>query len=293
MARIVGLMFRVAGLLMDEPGDGTGGGGTGDGTSAAGNDGTKQPGNDLKTDAGAGLDRVAAPDKKAEDERNRGILADLQKERKARQEFERQVQSFKQQLEQQTRRVQVLAGVNPKSEDETARDEVLERLRAVNPALADITADDLKSLREIRAQQTTLQAATEHHWMLHGEAMLTKVVDGVAKAFGGQLSERQLTRVKNAYVREAEDNPEFLARHDRGDQKLIDEFVKDWVEDFFEPARRHVTKSEVDRMRRVPGARDRSVAGGGAPKKINYSDPKALEDALVASFREHGGEFGN
>ncbi len=44
-------------------------------------------------------------------------------------------------------------------------------------------------------------------------------------------------------------------------------------------------------MRSVPGGRDRSVAGPGG-KPVNLNDQKQFEDAIVDSFKRHGGRFG-
>lgn len=243
--------------------------------------------------AGSPNTQVAAPgaDRKAEDERNRGILADLQKERRARQEIERQVSQFKNDLAAERRRVQVLAGVNPQTPEQTEAAEVRARLLQVMPELEGLTADDIKALRELREQSGSLREATEHHYKLHGRKMLDSVVDGVAAQMGGKLTPRQQQRVEQAYVNIAEADPEFLARHDAGDKSLVDQFVREWVEDFFEPARRKVTQSEVERARKVPSGRDRSTVTVGG-KKIDYNNPKSVEDALVASFKEHGGAFG-
>lgn len=65
--------------LLDEAGDGGGGGGTGEeNPGGAGNEGAGKPGAADSQNAGAGKPG-AAPDKPAEDPRIKGILADLQK----------------------------------------------------------------------------------------------------------------------------------------------------------------------------------------------------------------------
>ncbi len=236
--------------------------------------------------------REPAPARNAdEDARNRGILADLQKERRARQDGEVRYREMEARLAQETRRIQALVGVNPRSAQETEMDEIRERIHQVMPHLKDITAEDLKALRELREQSGSLQEATMHHYKLHGRRMLDQVGESVAKELGGKLSTRQQNRLERAYTAEAEANPDFLARHDAGDPTLIAEFVKEWIDDFIEPARRKVTQQEVDRSRRVPSGKDRSLVTQGA-KKINVNDPAAVEDMLVAGFRERGGQFG-
>ncbi len=229
--------------------------------------------------------------RKAEEERNRGILADLQKERKSRQEWERKAQAHETELALERRRVQALSGVNPRSDEDTNNDLVRQRLEALYPALGKLTPQQVERLLAVADKADSLEESNLSGWKRHGTQMLDQVTASVAKVVGGTLSERQATALKRAYVQEAEANPEFLARHEAGDPKLVEEFAKAWIDDWFEPARRSALNKEVERQKRVPSARDRSVAGPGG-KKLDYNDPKAVEDALVESFRSHGGEFG-
>jgi hypothetical protein len=227
-----------------------------------------------------------------EDPRIKGILADLQKERKARQEFETRLTAADARYESERRRVQALAGITQETPEQVEINKVRERLSQILPGIEKLTnAQTLEKLLQLSERADSLDEATNHHWTQHGQNMLDQVIKGVASSIGGTLSERQQARVKQAYAQAAEADPEFLARHSRSDPSLIKEFVQSWVDDWFEPARRKVTQTEVDRLKRVPGGRDRSVAPQGG-KKIDYNNPKSVEDAMVASFRDHGGEFG-
>jgi hypothetical protein len=221
----------------------------------------------------------------------RGILADIQKERKARQQYEQQVTALTAERDQERRRVQALAGVNPQSADDVEANAVRQRFGQLFPGLAKLTDQQIEKLLSVAERADGLDEATSHHWQTHGRHMLDSLTAEASKVIGGTLTARQSTRLKQAYVQEAENNPEFLARHEQGDPTLITEFIKDWNEDWFEPARRKVTQTEVDRQRRVPSGRDRSVASQGG-KKLDYNDPKAVEQALVDSFKAHGGAFG-
>jgi hypothetical protein len=122
--------------------------------------------------------------------------------------------------------------------------------------------------------------------------MVDSLVKEVSDAVGGDLNERQIRSLSRAYVAEAESNPEFLQRHQRGDRTLIAEFAKQWMDDWFEPARRRATADAVNGNRRVPSGRDRTVQTT-PPKAVNFKDAKSVEDAMVESFRSHGGRFEN
>src|ERR1035437_5771368 len=221
----------------------------------------------------------------------RAFIADLQKERKQRQDYERQVATYQGELAAERRRVQALAGVNPQSKDEVDADAIRKQFGQYFPDLANLSKEDIEAIKELREQAAQMREASEQGYRRQGKQTLTAVVNAVTKEFGGTLSDRQARRVQLAFVNECESDPQFLARYDQGDETVIPEFVKTYVEDFFEPARRKVTQSEVERQRRVPSGRDRSVAGPGG-KKIDYSNDKSFGDALVESYKSHGGAYG-
>lgn len=284
------------GLLLDEPGDTGGGGGGGtntDGNRAPDNNGATKPG-----DGNAQLTGNVKPDtggtKPVEDPRIKGLLADLQKERAARQRFENDHRTTAAELERERKRVLALSGINPRSKEQEDEDLIRERLNRLYPGLAELTPEDLKALREARGQMDEIRNATTGQWKAHGQKMLTAVTTAAQKGLGGgKLSDRQSARIQQAYVEEARSNPDFLARHEAGDPGLVDEFVNGWLEDFAEPARRSALQQETlsARRPRVPGGKDRSIVGAN-DKPIDVKDDTAVGDLLVKGFKERGGQFG-
>jgi hypothetical protein len=84
-----------------------------------------------------------------------------------------------------------------------------------------------------------------------------------------------------------------LERHEAGDETLIEEFVKAFLEDWQESIRKSVVTQETSRsLRPVPRGGGRSVVVGQKKPKPNLSDPKQFEDAAVQSFLDNGGQFG-
>lgn len=234
---------------------------------------------------------VQAPDSDA-DKRFRGIQADLAKERKQRQDYERRVTQYETELATERRRVQALTGVNPRSDAENDADEIRRRLAEIRPELADLTADEIKEWRAMASERAALAETTNHYWQAHGRKMVGEVQKEITKEYGGELSARQVETITKAYVLRAQSDPAFLQRHEDGDPALASEFAKEWLADWFEPAKRKATQSQVDQFRRVPGGKDRSSTFVQGEKKIDVNDPKAVEDMLVAGFKERGGTFG-
>jgi len=221
----------------------------------------------------------------------RGFLADLKKERTARQASEAAVATHQADLARERRRVQLLTDVNPRSEEETEEAAVRARVEKMYPALGKLTPEKLERLLAVADRADSLEEATSAQWDRHGRQMLDSVVDAFSKEIGGELTDRQIAKLKRAYVAEAEENPEFLARHEKGDPKLVAEFVKDFSTDFFEPARRKALATQLDRQPRVPSGKDRSIVGSGG-KKIDVTKDADVMDLLVAGRRERGQQFG-
>lgn len=226
------------------------------------------------------------------DAQQRGLIADLQKERQARQKLERDIQGLQGHLDAERRRVQALAGVTPQTDEDRELDAIRERIVKLFPVLGKLTPEQVDEFMQLRGSAASIEEATQHHWTAHGRQMLGSLYDNVAKEVGSDLTDRQKKALGQAYVAAAEADPEFLARHETGDPKLIEEFAKQWVEDWFEPARKAVVQTETSRFRRVPSGRDRNVQTT-PPKPIDFKNPKAVEDAMVESFKRHGGGFDN
>ena len=244
------------------------------------------------------------------DDRNQGIIRDLQNERRARQDLERR---FKELQDTNTARDQRLTQAitgNPAVDAE--EQQVREAFARLYPRLArlasELSDDQFEKLVNLADRAEGLEQTTNWQWEKHGKDMIDSVHTAVTDLIGGELSVRQKRTIGRAYADAAgannppdrngqialtDEQAEFLQRHNSGDRTLVQEFAKQWIDDWFEPARRSVTATEVERTsRRVPRGGDRSV--GTTPKKpIDFKDPKAVEDAMVESFRSHGGSFGD
>lgn len=215
----------------------------------------------------------------------------LTEESGKRTKLETEMTSLRAQYEQAQKRIQALAGVAPKSEDEAEIEQVRDAFRRVRPDLAKLDDAKIDRLLQLADRAEALEQSATHYWETHGRGMLAKVEAAIAKEIGGDLNDEQKEELAMLYTLRAEKDPEFLKRHNAGDEKLVEEvaarFTKNWVE----PVRRRTTSLELSRQRRVPsGGNTQQVAT--AKPKINFADEKAVEDAAVARFGELGGSFG-
>ena len=229
--------------------------------------------------------------KDTDDARYKGLVADLQKERKARQALEAKGREWETTLEAERRRVRALAGVETLSPEDAEAQAIRERFAQIYPELAGLTAEDITALRELRTSKQDIDTAVRNHWDRHVASVTSQLEDLVADAIGVDLTDRQKRNLLAAYAHQVQNDPEFAEAYERGDKAHLEQFVKDFVDDWFKPAQRRVTANELDRQRRVPSGRDRSVAQQ-PEKKIDVTNNDAVNDLLVEGFKSRGGEFG-
>lgn len=214
------------------------------------------------------------------------FIRDLQKERQ-------QSASFKAQVDQLTRQVQALAGVKPTSPEDTEADAIRQRFGQIYPELAGLTKEDIAALRELKERKDSLAQTEQHYWGRHAVQMVQSVTSEIAKGLGvDTLSDKQLKQVQALYIAEAENDPEFLRRHEAGDPKLTAEFAKTILDEWFEPARRRVTANAIGQQRPVPNGRGQNTPGSGGAKKIDLNNPDAFGNAMLEAARDNGLRIG-
>lgn len=261
---------------------------------------TKEPGAGVSSDPVKDATSLASaqepkPGQKdpVDDARVRGLLADLQKERTARQGFEQKLTEATTRHTDLDRRFKALAGVTEPSEAEAERFQIRERLKAMVPELSELIDGgmSLKEIKDTLAEMKGLQQSANAGYMQRGRAVRAQVLEAATDAYGGTLSERQQNRLIDALVFHLATNDELRVRYEEGDDAPITAFVNEYIEDFIKPAARQATAQDVNRLRPVPRGRDRNIVATAA-KKIDFTDDKAIMDAMVEDFQVRGGEFG-
>ena len=212
---------------------------------------------------------------------HKGALADLKKERDLRQKHEAAARDFQTKFEAEQKRVQALAGLAPKSAGDAEAEAVRARFGELFPHLNGLTAEDIADMREAKKDRERLQDLEKNYWGKHGKAMVGDVAKELSATYGGELTKRQTDQITQAYVLRAQSDPEFLERHESGDPTLVKEFAKEWVEDWFEPAKRQAIKSQVCQFRPVPNGQVRNIVNQGE-KKIDVNNNDQVMDMLVA-----------
>lgn len=214
--------------------------------------------------------------------------------------YDKKIKELTDQIQEHQQRVAKAFGFEKPDANAAKTEEIKTALLQVFPnlkALENLTDEKVQELLEAaNGARTTSQA----HWERHATTMLTTLETDVADRLGiEKLTPTQQKNLRRAYREEARDclnarnaaaqagerydaSNDFLARHERGDQTLLKEFAKAYLDDWFEPARRQVTADVSRRQNRpVPrGERTRTMIAGGPPK-IDYNDPNAFKKALT------------
>jgi len=205
---------------------------------------------------------------------------------------EKRIQELESAYQQEQRRVQALAGVSPQDPDAAELEEIRERFKQLRPDLAKLDEKSIDRLLQMAERFDEVEGSVQANWDAHGKRSFKTVTDKVEEAIGGELTQRQRVRLNDALVLTLYNDPQLKQRYDSGDQTLLDEFAKEWVEDWFEPARRKALANEVDRTgRKVPNGRGTGVTTTNKPK-VDVNDPEQFKNALAGAFREEGGKFG-
>lgn len=189
------------------------------------------------------------------------------------------------------RQLHIMTGGKPVDPEEAELEQIRARVVQLFPVLGKLTEEQLDKVLGLAEQQDSVQDSNVKIWRNHATTMLNGVYGEIEKGLGGgELSDRQRQKIYLAYRERAANDQDFLTRHEDGDQKLIQEFAKEWLDDFVEPARRMATQSQIERGRRVPsGGRTGPVAS--QKPKLNLADDDVFGEALLAEVREKGGQF--
>lgn len=205
-------------------------------------------------------------------------------------------------LEAETKRTRALAGLETPSEEEAQAAEIKTAILKLFPGLKSIEQLSEEQIQEVLEAAQSARSTASAQWERHAESMFTQVEDAVADSLGvDKLTESQVKRLRREYREAAQEallarprdeqgrvlpdptGKDFLTRHERGDKTLIEEFAKSFLNDWYEPARRSVTRQTVNRQRPVPsGGRTRNQPVSGPPQ-IDYNNDKAFGDAILAA----------
>ncbi len=225
-----------------------------------------------------------------------------------RQTLEQQLTAVKADLEREQKRVRAALGVdpaNPQAEEQAEVEEALTKiLEKKYPGLAALQRLKPEQFDAIIQGAMAGQSAQDAAADTQRDAAFESCYSEAAKLLRKDgLSDRQKRSVREAFATEFRaamqdraakresgqgiDNNDFVGRYLRNDKTLFSEFVKAYLDDWYEDARRNVTATTVRRNNRpVPsGGRGEAVVTAATKHDLTTNDgfKKALTEARAAS----------
>ncbi len=260
---------------------------------------TQQPQNP----PGGGQTPVAGADKPYSFKEDRSDWVPRQRLNESTEKYDKRIKALEAQLgdqQSQQERIKKAFGVETPSTEEAEAEAVREQLYKILPGLKNLDRFSPEQLDKILAAADTAQAAGGAHWKRHANSMFESLSTETASRIGaGELTPRQFEKIKEAYIAEARlayearkaadeagdtsydaDN-DFLGRHERGDKTLVKDFVKEFLGDWYEPARRSAVATQNRRQRPVPsGDRTRTTAVTKVPE-VDFNNDDAFKKAML------------
>lgn len=239
-----------------------------------------------------------------DDPRFRGITADLQKERRARQTAEQSLQALQSRFDEMDRRLKAAAGVDPSGTDQ-AREKLREQFKTVFPELAwmfDLSDEERDAMRQAPRALGSVQQQEQREWTQRGNVYKDAVSTQIADALNVEkLSDQQAAQVHRLFAGWFQETVEkelqasegqssaTLDRYERNDQALVTDFVKAYRANWIDPARRQATAGIVNRAsQRVPDSTGRNavISSDRRPKPGSSLDEKL--QFVTDSMKEQG-----
>lgn len=216
--------------------------------------------------------------------------------------------------------IQALTNTAPPDEKAAKTAQIRDAFFELFPNAKRLLTNDqmLEKLEQISSQGDQVTQAAQHVWATHSDNVLESVRSEVQAGMGADaLSERQAARVNKAFGDYVEDDVKraaqelvdegreptekairqrstVLQQYERKDPKLFKAFAKEFLEDFYEPARRQVTSGEVRRnSAAIPLGRTRGPVVTNTGTKHDPKNLDAVLDAAISTAKERGVQFGN
>lgn len=186
------------------------------------------------------------------------------------------------------KRVRALAGVDPNAASEAEAEKVKSNFFALFPQFAKLTPEVLDKVLAAVERGDSADAAIRHTWDRLAQTTLRNLENRFLEVIGAdKLNDRQRAKLHGSWGAMMKADPEnFRLRYEAEDPQLIEDFIKEFTEDFVDPVRRLHAAGVVPRPpvpRGGPGHQVTTV-----PPKINYLNPEEVENYAVARMKEAG-----
>jgi hypothetical protein len=200
----------------------------------------------------------------------------------AAREYQGQIQQLQSQytaeIERMRQQIGALTGFNQPQNPEVTN--VRNQFGELFPGLAQLE-ERAAQLLELSERAGDFQSQQEHYWTNYGRQQMDRLFSGVEKVLGTQLSDEGRRIAHANFVGFVGQSPEMTARYGQ-DPTLVDEYVKSFVSQFIEPARRAASAGVQTRAAGVGIPQDRP--GSAAPPVAQAPKPANVDERAQAGL---------
>ena len=193
---------------------------------------------------------------------------------------EQQIEArYQAQLQDQQRRLQVLAGVTPPDDPEI--DQVRGQFSKLYPGLSELEKR-AKDIFAVLERSGDLEAQTNHYWQTHGRQTMDRLFSHASESLGSPLTDEAKRTLHASFTGFVQSSPELTARYS-SDPTLVEDFWKAFSSSFIEPARRATAAAAQGR---APGALPQDTPSG-APRTTPAPQGGSLDDRVNAAWNSY------
>jgi len=268
---------------------GAGGGATGSTVSPPGGDGAAAPAQAPVAADGAA---AAGGEKTFTYKEDRSAWIDPDRYRRAEAAVNRtasELERARGYIAEQNRRIAALAGVAPSDPKQAEAEQIANAFYSL-PQFAHlryVTPELIRSVAALVQDGSSITAARDHVWNAHTDRFLDRLDEAFATEIGvDALTPGQQGKLRAAFgalIPDERTDPQghaaFARRYEANDETLIDDFVKEYVTDMLEPARRQATIPMLRRPVPRSGPAAPVVTQKGKPDYSNMTVQQMLEHA--------------
>jgi hypothetical protein len=200
-----------------------------------------------------------------------------------------ELERARQAIAERDRKIAALAGVTPPNPDDVEAQKIADAFFALPQFahLKHITPEFLQQINALVADGASIADARDHVWNAHTDRFLSRLDDSFADEIGVETlspgQQRKLRAAFGALIPDQQTDPDayakFKARYEASDETLIADFVKEYVSDMLEPARRQATVTTTRRPVPRSGPPSAVVTSRAKPDYAKMSVQEMLDAA--------------
>lgn len=205
-----------------------------------------------------------------------------------------EAQRYQRELEYERQRVAALSGVKPPAPPpDPEADAIRQQFLKLFPEMKELmdARDKLKPWMEMDPKEIQeLRTSQQQAWELHGGQVLDLFEQKLRTAYGSaELKPEAVAMVQRMFVSTVETDPDLRARYDRGDLRVIDDFINAYKQGLLDPFHRSTTAAAAPVARaaaRLPRGGGASAITGPKPPTVKPSDGEAFHKAAFDRFNQ-------